>query len=493
MLPFLLAGIIVAGGQAEPVVSLAGVSLGDTLQKIRSEHPDAEVRQNGAGSRLTWKRQAGGNVTVLFDNSGTVVNVFLTADRGETDSIDLPCANNFPVRDSHADLDTAMSRNTCAFIGENKYRLHDGSILETEFGAGQLQQVGWFSPREENADWVPTQVNVSVFECLHDTSAVPELRIWDIDRIFDADSITPHWTFEDPMWTTTVSLPAGHYILHATTQRCAGESEQLVTILNHARQVTITLDDVHDVHPKSFIVRLDENMYASAVYGVLPSPAAQVEIMSADDITGEQTRQSAKIDGSIYEVDHLRPGHYIVRVHFGEVTVSREVSIPQDEYGAVVRADLTPKDASQIVQTQAAGNHFATVGNYMHESITTLRHGSAIVDGWTNELISPADYTLGAQRISAPIARALDVAESFLRSDARIPRGFRTLSAWSLQVEQGGHHQEILINLLPTDQPMWLRDGPKTPEKCYVRDWEHYVRLAINDTTWNVDQVIICP
>ncbi|MFY9738327.1 MAG: hypothetical protein WAK11_04655 [Candidatus Cybelea sp.] len=332
-----------------------------------------------------------------------------------------------------------------------------------------------------------------MFECLHDAKTAPELRIEDIDRTFAPIAVVPQWTFEDPVWQTTLSIPGGHYIFESHTRRCTGESEQLVAIPGQVHHVTMTLDEKHEASAKAITVRVDENMYAAAVYGLLPSLAARVELMSGDSLVGEQTRQTAKVDGAIYEFDHLRSGLYVLRVRYGGIAVSREVVIPPNKYGATARTDLTSEDASQIVQMQAAGSHFVPVDNYMHESITAFQRGPATVDGWTNELISPSDYSIAEQRISVPATRALDTAERFIRSDAHIPKGFRNLSAWSLQVEKSGHEHEILVNLFPTNLQAWLRDGPKASQKCYIPRWKHYVGLAVNDQTWSVDETWICP
>lgn len=207
MMLFLPGAVIGAIGAAPSAESLAGISLGATLADVRSEHPDAQVRRNGAGSRWTWKTPGGGTVTVLADNSERVVKVFFMADRGETDSVDLPCVKTFPVHDSHLNFEATLDQKTCAQLGNNKYQLNNGSILEAFFGGpgdGQLQFVRWYNPREREAAWLSAQIAVSVFECSHDPADAPELRVYDLDRIFAADSIAPHWSFEKPVWKATV-------------------------------------------------------------------------------------------------------------------------------------------------------------------------------------------------------------------------------------------------------------------------------------------------
>lgn len=333
-------------------------------------------------------------------------------------------------------------------------------------------------------------VEVTVFECAHDADSAPTLRFADIARTFASVPVSPQWTFEEPIWKTTVRIPPGHYILSSRTKHCTGESEQLVAMADKIRHVTFTLDLA--ANEKQLIARVDEDMYASAVYGDLP-PGARVDIMSADSIIGEQTRQAAKVDDSIYEFDHVMAGRYILRLVFGGIAVTREVAIPKDAYGATVRADLTLEDAAQIVKIQAAGSRFVPVPTYTGEPGETFQHGIATVDGWTTQLIPPSDYGTGAQRVSAPVLRALEVARRFLASDARIPPAFRALPDWSAQVSQGGAKDEILVDLFPQDQQSWSRTGPKKPSNCYFAKQNPYIRAAVNDRTWTVDEIVICP
>jgi hypothetical protein len=494
MMLFLLGGVIDAIGAAPSAESLAGVSLGATLAELRSEHPDAEVRRNGAGSRWTWKTPAGGTVTVLADNGERVVKVSFMADRGEADSVDLPCVKIFPVQDSHVNFDAAIDQKTCVPMGSNKYRLNDGSILEVFFGDpgdGQLQLVRWYNPREREAPWLPAQVAVSVFECTHNAADPPELRIYDLDKIFAADSIEPNWSFEKPVWKATISVPAGHYILHANTKRCAGESEQLVAIVGHTRHVTMTLDEKQEVNGK-IIARIDEDMDASAVYGLLPSAATRIELMSADSLVGEQTRQTGKVDGSIYEFDHLRSGRYVLRATYGDIFVSREVTVPPNEYGATVRADLSPEDASQIVKEQAAGSNFVPV-NYNGPPLQTYRIGHASVDGWTTEpLIKPSDYSPSAQRISTPALGAVGAMTHFLNTDSRIPQQFRSLSVWTVEIQAQGV-EVIRVDLFANDPAAWLKQAPKTQDLCIPGIGAGDVILRLDSETYKIIGAYVCP
>jgi hypothetical protein len=337
------------------------------------------------------------------------------------------------------------------------------------------------------------QVAITVFECTHNAADAPELSIDDISKTVESVRLSPQWVFNAPVWETTISIPSGHYIFHTRTKHCSGESEQLVAVQGLARHLTMTLDERHkEARPRQIqSVRVDEDMYASAVYGVLPSPMVRAEIMSVDSVLGEQTRDPAKIDGTVYEVDHLRAGRYILRISFGEIVVSREVLIPPNIYGSVVRADLTAEDAGRIVALQAAGSGFVPVSNYMKEQVVTFQRGPAVVDGWTNQLIPPSDYNTFTQRLSVPVLYALDVTQRFISSDQDIPATFRNLADWSARVTHGD--PEIVINLLPTDVTSWITEGPQKPKNCYIPQWKHYLAIVVNDQTWAVDQVVICP
>lgn len=335
-------------------------------------------------------------------------------------------------------------------------------------------------------------ISITVFECVHDAGSPPVLRVTDIDKILASVPVTPQWYFQEPVWKTTISVPSGHYIFHARTKHCTGESEQLVAIPGIVRHLTITLDEKDEQAPGTIqSVKVDEDMYASAVYGVLPSAIARVELMSLTSPIGEQTRQTAKVDGDVYEFDHLMPGRYVVRIVYGDILVSREVIIPSNVYGAVVRADLTAEEASRIVQVQASGSGFVSVENYAHEQEQRLRLGSAVVDGWTNQLIPPSDYNTRTLRLNVSLVHALDVTRGFLISDRRIPTGFRSLSAWSVQLRNA--EPNIIVNLLPTNVASWVREGPEHPLNCYIPELKHYVIVAVNDQTWAIDEVAICP
>lgn len=331
------------------------------------------------------------------------------------------------------------------------------------------------------------RLNIEIFSCFADAATAPKLRISDIGKQFADVEINPAWTADGSVWATVVTIPEGHYIVHSGSKHCSGESEQWIAIPGDTRHLVITLNETK-------VFTIDEDMYAGAVYGLLPTPTARIEIMSADSVIGEQTRKSAQVDGNSYQFSHLRQGQYVLRVAFGNVVASRNVTIAADSYGNAVRADLTRKDAIRIVQTQAAGSGFVPVPNTKKEPAETFRLGKATIDGWvTDPLARPSDYSNSALRISVTATAALLEAQSFLNSDRRIPNPFKKLSAWSARIMHSGHEGYVIVQLQPADLASWLRVASKAPESCFVFLGSHYVNLAINVRTGKVDEARICP
>jgi hypothetical protein len=218
------------------------------------------------------------------------------------------------------------------------------------------------------------QATIEVIPCSPDTSDRPELRIIDLSKAFAPVPTSPQWSFDGQSWKTKVSVSDGHYVDHSEAKKCSGESEQWVAVAGEPRHIVITLNKGPG------IVTLDENMFTGAVYGTLPSELARVEIMFADSVFGEQTRRAAVVDGSLYQIGHLRPGEYVLRMEFGGGVASREITIPNRAYGMAIRADLTSSDAKAIVSAQAAGSGFTQVHISAHTA-DVFRLGSATVDG----------------------------------------------------------------------------------------------------------------
>ena len=173
------------------------------------------------------------------------------------------------------------------------------------------------------------RLSITVFDCTPHSGKAPSLFIEDIDRRFTSVPVSPRWTTGPPVWRTTVQIQAGHYIVSAGSSPCGGETEQLVALAGYTRHLAITLNRVVTRAGRVAMVTVDEDMYAGAVYGILPNPMSSVEMMSATSIIGEQTRRTAKIDGMVFEFDHMIPGRYVLRLDAGDVAVSREVIVPK--------------------------------------------------------------------------------------------------------------------------------------------------------------------
>lgn len=344
-------------------------------------------------------------------------------------------------------------------------------------------------PPTINADVIgPSTVSVAVqvFPCDKALGVAPTLRVDNLEAKFASVSVSPNWSRTESTWVGLFTVPAGHYAVYATSEHCAGESEQWVAIPGEPRHVAITLDK------PPHVITLDENMFADAIYGRLPTPASRVEIMRADSIVGEQSRQVALLDGSSYQLGHLSAGSYIVRIAFGNVVVSREVIFPPHAYGFSIEADLTPEDGQLLVEEQESGSGFVDIPTYDHTKASTFQRGRAAADGWsTDPLLSPSDYSVFTQRLSKAVLRGLESAFHFLASDARIPKSFHSLSAWSVGIS--GNSEEVLVDLVPVDLAAWLRDGPKNPQDCLIFVRRHTIRLLINPSDGHVADTRICP
>jgi hypothetical protein len=147
---FVLAALLVGAATAMPS-TLAGITLGATLSQptldalgaIHSDNPD------GPGSLWTWKRAGGGVVSVLVDTSGTVATVHFVADKGEYDTVDLPCIGPFNLEGSHVNLNFGAIAHGCTMIDMTSFRLPDGSVFIGSFegpGDGQLRAATWYRP-----------------------------------------------------------------------------------------------------------------------------------------------------------------------------------------------------------------------------------------------------------------------------------------------------------------------------------------------------------
>lgn len=149
MVGFFIAALVAGAAPTASPRTLAGMTLGAALVNVASEHAGAQRRATATGSEWSWRRPEGGKVTVLVDRTGRITSIDFAADKGERDSIDLPCVVSFPIQDSHVNLGMAMAGTECSAISDWKYRLQDGSVLDVSFeepGDGQLEQATWYRP-----------------------------------------------------------------------------------------------------------------------------------------------------------------------------------------------------------------------------------------------------------------------------------------------------------------------------------------------------------
>ena len=148
------------------------------------------------------------------------------------------------------------------------------------------------------------------------------------------------------------------------------------------RHLALTINEAN-VRP------IDGGSFYGIIYGYLPTPTATVEVMRADTLLGEQTRKSVPTDGDTYQIGSLYPGPYVVRIAFGNVVASRDVTIGRTSDTVTVRADLTIDDAARIVQEQADGSHFVHVPNSQSTDAKSFVLGAASVNGWTTKPLPP--------------------------------------------------------------------------------------------------------
>jgi hypothetical protein len=146
--PFFLAGSIAAA--AASGTTLAGLTLGAPFAPTAAAHPDMRPLPRSNGSLWSWRRPEGGTIDVYTDTSGIVTSIAFTADDGEIGTVDLPCVRGeFPIQDSHVNLDFAIDPKDCESGPFGTYELRDHSILEATFlgpGDGQLHEVQWYRP-----------------------------------------------------------------------------------------------------------------------------------------------------------------------------------------------------------------------------------------------------------------------------------------------------------------------------------------------------------
>jgi hypothetical protein len=140
LMPFLTAAV-------KPPDTLGGMTLGARMQPVTIA--GAQKYQRVTGWVWMWKRPEGGAFTVHTDRNGIITSIEFTADKGEQGTIDLPCAGELDIQDSHVNLQMAVDPRRCTQAGLSTYTLPDDSILNVEFegpGDGQLLKAEWYRP-----------------------------------------------------------------------------------------------------------------------------------------------------------------------------------------------------------------------------------------------------------------------------------------------------------------------------------------------------------
>jgi hypothetical protein len=151
MIPLVLVAAVAAGGELN-TSTLAGVTLGSNLTRVLSEYPGAQ-RSANPGQRWVWSRRGGGTVTVTADDVGNITRVDFVANKGQDNSIDLPCVGAFPVQDSHLNLELALNKTACGAFNGATYGLPDRSVVAVRFNGpddGQLIEATWYRPSDKN-------------------------------------------------------------------------------------------------------------------------------------------------------------------------------------------------------------------------------------------------------------------------------------------------------------------------------------------------------
>jgi hypothetical protein len=152
LIPLILAGVVAAGGQLHPL-TLAGVTLGSNIARVLSQHPTAQKAADSSAHWWTWSVDGGGTVIVTADDNGNINRVDFIADKGATNSIDLPCAGLISVQDLHVHLERALKTTPCTAYNGAAYGVPGGSVVDvrfSDFDADPLVEATWYHPSVEN-------------------------------------------------------------------------------------------------------------------------------------------------------------------------------------------------------------------------------------------------------------------------------------------------------------------------------------------------------
>jgi hypothetical protein len=146
MISIILATIAALPSFSKPQ-TLAGVTLGDNIARILSEHPEAHRSIRGSAQWWSWTGPGAGTITITTDDAGVVTRVSFLAGSDRTAKVALPCVGRFAEQDSDSLLNLALQKTPCSAFDGDRYRLPDGSLVEVRFSKpddGQLIGATWY-------------------------------------------------------------------------------------------------------------------------------------------------------------------------------------------------------------------------------------------------------------------------------------------------------------------------------------------------------------
>lgn len=218
-------------------------------------------------------------------------------------------------------------------------------------------------------------LQLTVFPCAADAAAAPALSLWSMQRPPQNMNLAPDWQRAGSVWQASLALAPGRYMIGAGSSHCTGGYAQWIALPGAPRHLAFTLNKQG--------ARTIGGSFEGLVYGYLPVPVATVDVVPSDDSGAQQTRRSVPTDGDTYQIGFLRPGRYVVRVSFGDVTASHDVTVGRTFDSLTVRADLTTGDGASIVRQEAEGSRFVRAPNAQQTHAVAFELGSASAGGWT--------------------------------------------------------------------------------------------------------------
>jgi hypothetical protein len=226
---------------------------------------------------------------------------------------------------------------------------------------------------------VPLQL--TVFPCAADSAVAPTLSAWTMQQPPSKIPVTPAWQRTGAVWEGSLALARGAYMLSADSPHCHAYSRWMA-IPGAQRHLAITINTEN-------VKTIGGSLFDGTIYGYLPTPTATVDVTRAGGSLGEQTRKSVPTDGDTYQISGLYPGRYAVRIAFGKVVATRDVTIGRTFDTLTVRADLSTADAASIVQQQANGSRFVQAPNSQKTNAKSFELGAASANGWTTKPLAP--------------------------------------------------------------------------------------------------------